>query len=184
MRAVIQRVSRAAVTARDGLMPREPGTQGRDAQVPLAPGMEKERLAGAATATDGLIGAIGPGLVVLLGVHRDDGPADVDWLADKIVHLRVFADAEGKMNQSLLDTGGAMLIVSQFTLHGDCRKGRRPGYSQAARPEQAEVLYEDFIKAVQKYGIQTATGRFQADMAVELVNDGPVTLLLDSAKIF
>jgi len=170
MRAVIQRVSRAAVTARDGLMPREPG------------------LAGAVTARDGLIGerigAIGPGLVVLLGVHRDDGPADVDWLADKIVHLRVFVDAEGKMNHSLLDTGGAMLIVSQFTLHGDCRKGRRPGYPQAARPEQAEVLYEDFIKAVQKYGVQTATGRFQADMAVELVNDGPVTLLLDSAKTF
>jgi len=151
MRAVIQRVSRASVTAT----------------------VDGER-----------IGAIGPGLVVLLGVHRDDGPADVDWLVDKIVHLRVFADVAGKMNRSLLDTGGAMLIVSQFTLHGDCRKGRRPGYSQAAGPQQAEALYEGFIKAVQTHGIQTATGRFQTDMAVELVNDGPVTLLLDSAKFF
>ncbi len=168
MRAVIQRVSRAAATAKDGLMPREPG------------------MAGAATATvDGeQIGAIGPGLVVLLAIHRDDGPADVDWLVDKIVSLRVFADDGGKMNRSLLDTGGAMLIVSQFTLLGDCRKGRRPGYSQAAGPERAEALYQDFITAVRKHGIPTATGRFQADMAVELVNDGPVTLILDSAKIF
>jgi len=166
MRAVIQRVSRATVTAKDGLMPWEPG------------------MARAVTDDGEQVGAIGPGLVVLLGIHRDDGPADVDWLVDKIVQLRVFADGEGKMNRSLLDTGGAMLIVSQFTLHGDCRKGRRPGYSQAARPEQAEALYEEFITAVRKHGIQTATGRFQADMAVELVNDGPVTLLLDSAKIF
>ncbi|MBV5306987.1 MAG: D-tyrosyl-tRNA(Tyr) deacylase [Desulfobulbaceae bacterium] len=144
-----------------------------------------QRVSRAVVTVDGeQIGAIGPGLVVLLGVHRDDGPADLDWLVDKIVQLRVFADGEGKMNRSLLDTGGAMLIVSQFTLHGDCRKGRRPGYSQAARPEQAEALYEEFITAVRKHGIQTATGRFQADMAVELVNDGPVTLLLDSAKIF
>lgn len=144
-----------------------------------------QRVSRAVVTVDGeQIGAIGPGLVVLLGVHRDDGRADLDWLVDKIVKLRVFADGEGKMNRSLLDTGGAMLIVSQFTLHGDCRKGRRPGYSQAARPEQAEALYEEFITAVRKHGIQTATGRFQADMAVELVNDGPVTLLLDSAKIF
>jgi len=144
-----------------------------------------QRVSRAVVTVDGeQIGAIGPGLVVLLGIHRDDVPADVDWLVDKIVQLRVFADGEGKMNRSLLDTGGAMLIVSQFTLHGDCRKGRRPGYSQAARPEQAEALYEEFITAVRKHGIQTATGRFQADMAVELVNDGPVTLLLDSAKIF
>lgn len=151
MRAVIQRVSRAAVTAT----------------------VDGER-----------IGAIGPGLVVLLGIHREDQQTDLDWLVDKIIHLRVFADGEGKMNRSLLDTGGAMLIVSQFTLLGDCRKGRRPGYSQAAGPQRAEALYEAFIEAVQKHGIQTATGRFQADMAVELVNDGPVTLLLDSVKIF
>lgn len=149
MRAVIQRVSRAAVTVD-----------------------QKE------------IGAIGPGLVTLLGIHRDDQQADVDWLVEKIVSLRIFEDGDGKMNRSLLDTGGAMLIISQFTLYGDCRKGRRPGYSAAARPEQAEVLYEGFIKAVQQHGIQAATGRFQATMAVELVNDGPVTLLLDSAKTF
>lgn len=130
------------------------------------------------------VGAIGHGLVVLLGIHRDDQETDLQWLVDKIVHLRIFEDAAGKMNDSLLDSGGAMLIVSQFTLYGDCRKGRRPGYSSAARPEQAESLYESFIKAVQKYGIQTATGRFQATMAVELVNDGPVTLLLDSTKMF
>lgn len=130
------------------------------------------------------VGAIGQGLVVLLGIHREDQKADLDWLVDKIVHLRVFEDAEGKMNRSLLDTGGAMLIVSQFTLYGDCRKGRRPGYSTAARPEQAEALYENFVRAVQEQGVVTATGRFQAAMAVDLVNDGPVTLLLDSAKIF
>jgi D-tyrosyl-tRNA(Tyr) deacylase len=149
MRAVIQRVSRAAVT------------------------VDQQQ-----------VGAIGQGLVVLLGIHREDQQTDLDWLVDKIVYLRIFEDAEGKMNRSLLDTGGAMLIISQFTLYGDCRKGRRPGYSQAARPDRAEALYERFIKAVQYHGIQTATGRFQATMAVELVNDGPVTLLLDSAKIF
>lgn len=130
------------------------------------------------------VGAIGPGLVVLLGIHREDQGKDMDWLVDKIVHLRIFEDTEGKMNRSLLDTGYAMLIISQFTLYGDCRQGRRPGYSSAARPEQAEALYERFIKAVRQYGIQTETGRFQATMAVELVNDGPVTLLLDSAKMF
>lgn len=149
MRAVIQRVSRAAVT------------------------VDQNR-----------VGAIEQGLVILLGIHRDDQQTDLEWLVDKIIHLRVFADEQGKMNRSLLDTGGAMLIISQFTLYGDCRQGRRPGYSSAARPEQAEALYEEFIKAVQQQGIRTATGRFQAAMAVELVNDGPVTLLLDSAKIF
>jgi len=130
------------------------------------------------------VGTIGQGLVVLLGIHREDQETDLDWLVDKIVYLRIFEDAAGKMNRSLLDTGGAMLIISQFTLYGDCRKGRRPGYSAAARPDQAEALYERFIKAVRHYGIQTETGRFQAMMAVELVNDGPVTLLLDSAKMF
>lgn len=149
MRAVVQRVSRAAVT------------------------VDQEES-----------GAIGYGLVTLLGIHREDQQADLNWLVDKIVHLRVFADAAGKMNRSLLDTGHAMLIISQFTLYGDCRQGRRPGYSAAARPEQAEALYEAFVAAVQRHGVQTATGRFQAEMAVELVNDGPVTLLLDSAKMF
>ena len=130
------------------------------------------------------VGTIGQGVVVLLGIHREDQETDLDWLVDKIVYLRIFEDAEGKMNRSLLDTGGAMLIISQFTLYGDCRQGRRPGYSAAARPDQAEALYERFIKAVRQYGIQTETGRFQAMMVVELVNDGPVTLLLDSAKMF
>jgi D-tyrosyl-tRNA(Tyr) deacylase len=141
-------------------------------------------MTGVVTVDQEPIGAIGPGLVVLLGIHREDQETDLEWMVDKIIHLRIFEDGEGKMNRSLLDTGGAMLIISQFTLYGDCRKGRRPGYSTAARPGQAEALYERFIKAVQGHGIQTATGRFQAAMAVDLVNDGPVTLLLDSAKIF
>jgi D-aminoacyl-tRNA deacylase len=130
------------------------------------------------------VGSIGPGVVVLLGIHTDDGEKEVQWTADKIVNLRIFEDEQGLMNRSLLDIGGAMLIVSQFTLYGDCRKGRRPGYSTAARPEIAEPLYEHFIQTVRQRGITAATGRFQALMQVELVNDGPVTLLLDSAGTF
>ena len=129
-------------------------------------------------------GTIGPGVVVLLGIHKDDSEKEAQWLADKIVGLRIFEDDKGLMNRSLLDVGGEMLIVSQFTLYGDCRKGRRPGYSSAARPEIAEPLYEHFIHMVQQQGVTTATGRFQAMMQVELINDGPVTLLLDSAGIF
>jgi len=105
-------------------------------------------------------------------------------MADKIVNLRIFEDEAGKMNRSLVDTGGEMLIVSQFTLYGDCRKGRRPGYSTAAPPEIAEPLYQMFVAEVERQGIGTATGVFQASMQVELVNDGPVTLLIDSDKIF
>jgi D-aminoacyl-tRNA deacylase len=130
------------------------------------------------------VGTIGPGLVVLLGIHKDDGEKEVRWLADKIVGLRIFEDDKGLMNRSLLDVGGEMLIVSQFTLYGDCRKGRRPGYSSAARPEVAEPLYEHFIRMVQQQRVTTATGRFGAMMQVELINDGPVTLLLDSAGAF
>jgi D-tyrosyl-tRNA(Tyr) deacylase len=130
------------------------------------------------------VGTIGPGVVVLLGIHKDDSEKEAQWLADKIVGLRIFEDDKGLMNRSLLDVGGEMLIVSQFTLYGDCRKGRRPGYSSAARPEIAEPLYEHFIRMVQQQGVTTATGRFQAMMQVELINDGPVTLLLDSAGIF
>jgi D-aminoacyl-tRNA deacylase len=130
------------------------------------------------------VGTIGPGLVVLLGIHAGDGEKEARWLADKIVNLRIFEDDQGLMNRSLLDIGGEMLIVSQFTLYGDCRKGRRPGYSAAARPEIAEPLYEQFIRMVQQRGVTTATGRFQAMMQVELVNDGPVTLLLDSSGTF
>jgi D-tyrosyl-tRNA(Tyr) deacylase len=131
-----------------------------------------------------MIGSIRSGIVVLLGIHTDDGEREARWMADKIVNLRIFEDEQGLMNRSLLDVGGEMLIVSQFTLYGDCRKGRRPGYSAAARPEIAEPLYERFIQMVRQMGITTATGRFQAMMQVELVNDGPVTLLLDSSGTF
>ncbi len=125
------------------------------------------------------VGAIERGLVVLLGVAPDDTPAEAQWLADKIVGLRIFADGEGKMNLGLQDVGGGMLIVSQFTLYGDCRKGRRPSFIGAAGPEIAAPLYEAFINAVKALGVPVATGRFGADMQVELVNDGPVTLILD-----
>ncbi len=127
-------------------------------------------------------GHIGHGLVVLLGIRAEDTRRDLQWLADKIVHLRVFADDEGKMNISLTDIGGEMLIISQFTLYGDCRKGRRPGYSNAAPPEIAKPLYLQFIEEVKRHQISIATGTFGATMAVEFVNDGPVTLLLDSEK--
>ena len=131
-----------------------------------------------------ITGKIGPGLLVLLGVHHDDGDREIRWMADKISTLRIFEDEQGKMNHSLLDTGGAMLIVSQFTLYGDCRKGRRPGYSAAAPPERANTLYEAFIARIGAMGIETASGKFQEHMEVNLVNDGPVTLLLDSSKQF
>ena len=144
-----------------------------------------QRVSRAEVKVEGKItGAIKSGLVVLLGVHNDDSAADVAWLGDKIVHLRIFDDPQGKMNLSLLDTGGAMLVVSQFTLLGDCRKGRRPSWSQAARPALAEKLYHDFIARVRYHGIVVRTGQFQAMMEVELTNDGPVTLLLDSHKQF
>lgn len=129
-------------------------------------------------------GAIGSGLLVLVGAHRDDTGTDVSWLADKLVNLRIFEDSQGLMNRSLLDTGGEMLIVSQFTLLGDCRKGRRPSWSTAAPPEMARELYLQLVAAVGRHGIRTATGEFQAMMAVQLINDGPVTILLDSQKNF
>jgi len=144
-----------------------------------------QRVTSARVTVDGReTGAIGEGLLVLLGVHRDDEPGDVTWLAEKIVNLRIFEDSTSKMNRSLLDTGGAMLIVSQFTLLGDCRKGRRPSWSPAAAPKKAEQLYRDFITAVNAAGVSTAQGKFQAMMEVSLVNSGPVTLLLDSQKDF
>ena len=127
-----------------------------------------------------VVGAIGPGLLVLLGVAPDDTPADVTWLADKVVGLRIFADAEGKMNRSVAEIGGSVLIVSQFTLYGDCRKGRRPSFIGAAPPEIAVPLYEAFVEAVRALGVPTAMGRFGAMMEVEVVNAGPVTLILDS----
>ena len=130
------------------------------------------------------VGSIAQGLVVLLGVHADDSEQEARWMADKIVHLRIFEDENGKMNRSLVDIDKEMLIVSQFTLYGDCRKGRRPGYSSAAPPEKADALYQKFIALVDVHNIKTATGRFQEMMEVSICNSGPVTLLLDSDKIF
>jgi len=127
-----------------------------------------------------IVGRIGPGLLLLLGIARSDEEKDADYLADKAVHLRIFEDGDGKMNRSLLETGGEALVVSQFTLLGDCRKGRRPSFVEAAPPERAEQLYEYFVDQLKMKGITVATGRFQAMMAVSLINDGPVTLILET----
>ena len=127
-----------------------------------------------------VVGRIGPGLLVLLGVATPDTTSDAEYLADKILNLRIFADEGGKMNRSLVDTGGSMLVVSQFTLYGDTRKGRRPSFDAAAPPDQARSLYEYFVAAARRGGAHVETGVFQAMMAVSLVNDGPVTLLLES----
>ena len=129
-------------------------------------------------------GSIGNGLLVLLGVSSKDTETDAEYLVDKTINLRVFDDEEGKMNRSLLDTDGGLLVVSQFTLYGDSRRGRRPSYIDAARPEDANRLYEYFVSEAKKQIKCVATGRFQAMMDVELVNDGPVTLLLDSERNF
>lgn len=149
MRAVIQRVSEAAVTVN---------------------GEE--------------VGRIGRGIVVFLGVGPGDGPEDVRYLAEKTAHLRIFPDHAEKMNLSVLDVDGGVLVISQFTLFGDCRKGRRPSYAGAAPPETANKLYEDYILELRRLCNRVATGVFQEMMAVHLVNDGPVTLLLDSRKTF
>ncbi|HEV2716342.1 MAG TPA: D-aminoacyl-tRNA deacylase [Terriglobales bacterium] len=149
MRAVVQRVSRAEVTANGEI-----------------------------------IGKIGRGLLVLLGVSTSDAETDAEYLADKIAGLRIFEDKDGKMNLSVAEAGGAILAVSQFTLYGDTRGGRRPSFIAAARPEQARKLYEHFIARVRAAGLACETGRFQEMMQVELVNDGPVTILLDSTKLF
>jgi len=126
----------------------------------------------------------GPGLLALVGVAEGDQVDDARQLAEKLVHLRVFEDAAGKMNRSLLDVGGALAIVSQFTLLGDCRKGRRPSYHQAARPDPARALVDTVVAAARQLGVAVETGRFQARMEVELVNEGPVTLLLDTRGVF
>ena len=149
MRAVVQRVSEAAV-----------GVEGKE------------------------VSRIGPGLLVLLGVAQGDGEADVAYLADKVVNLRVFPDEAGHMNRSLLEAGGAMLVVSQFTLLGDARKGRRPGFTDAAPPEEANALYRQFVERTRQSGVRVEEGVFRAMMDVSLVNHGPVTLLLDSRKLF
>ena len=149
MRAVVQRVSEAAVTV---------GGQ--------------------------RVSAIGPGLLVLLGVGKEDAEADADYLADKVVHLRIFEDEAGHMNRSVLDTKGAVLVVSQFTLYGDARRGRRPGFSSAAPPDEASRLYRYFVERVAAAGVEVEEGVFRAMMDVQLVNHGPVTLLLDSSRAF
>lgn len=140
-----------------------------------------QRVAKGSVSIDGeTVGKTGPGLVVLVGVTHSDTAADAEYLANKCVNLRIFTDENGKMNRSLLETGGTMLAISQFTLYGDCVKGRRPGFDLAARPEMAEVLYETFVKLVRETGVHVETGRFGADMMVEIHNDGPVTFLLES----
>ena len=135
------------------------------------------------TVDGAVMGRIGRGLVVLLGVGQEDGDAEVNWLAEKVVGLRIFEDDAGKMNRSLAEVDGAMLVVSQFTLYGDCRRGRRPSFSSAAPPELAERLYESFVAVVKEAGIEVATGRFREHMLVSLVNDGPVTLWVDTAEM-
>ncbi len=131
-----------------------------------------------------LVSEIGEGLLIFLGIAHDDTEAELDYIANKVINLRIFEDSEGRMNRSLLETGGAALVVSQFTLYGDCRKGRRPSFINAARPEQAKALYEQFIDVLASRHIPTQGGTFQAMMDVQLVNDGPVTILLDSRKQF
>ncbi len=129
-------------------------------------------------------GSIGEGLVVFLGVHKEDSEKDAVYLAEKIIHLRIFQDEKGLMNRSVLNVGGKVLVISQFTLFGDCRKGRRPSYAGAAPPRHAEELYQVFIEEIKKKGVAVVTGEFRAMMEVSLVNKGPVTLLLDSSKTF
>jgi D-tyrosyl-tRNA(Tyr) deacylase len=144
-----------------------------------------QRVSRAQVAVNGEIaGEIGLGLLVLLGVSRDDTQADATYLAEKIAGLRVFEDAEGKMNRKVQDVGGSVLAVSQFTLYGDVRRGKRPSFDAAAPPEKARQLYEFFVEQIRAAGLRCETGRFQEMMKVELVNEGPVTILLDSAKTF
>ena len=131
-----------------------------------------------------VVGEIGVGLLVLLGVSATDAEADAGYLADKIAGLRIFEDQDGKMNRSVTEAQGAVLAVSQFTLYGDVRRGKRPSFDDAARPERARELYEYFVTQIRQRGLRCETGQFQAMMSVSLVNEGPVTILLDSAKLF
>ena len=144
----------------------------------------QKTLTSSVTSDGVLVGKAAEGLTVLLGVSVEDTEKDALYLADKIVHLRIFEDEAGKLNDSLLDKGGDMLVISQFTLYGDARHGRRPSYIEAAKPEQAEALYEQFVAAVRAFGVTVATGHFRTHMVVSLENDGPVTILLDSQKNF
>jgi D-tyrosyl-tRNA(Tyr) deacylase len=142
-----------------------------------------QRVSEASVSVDGaVVGAIGRGILVLLGVEKGDGERDADWLVRKAVELRIFEDEAGKMNRSLQEVGGGLLAVSQFTLAGNCGKGRRPSFDTAAPPEEGRRLYELFVEGVRQAGVPVATGIFQADMQVALINDGPVTFLLDSRK--
>lgn len=144
-----------------------------------------QRVTKASVTVEGeVIGKIGKGFLILLGVSDEDTEKDLVYMADKISGLRVFEDADEKMNLSLLDIGGEALVVSQFTLYGDCRKGKRPSFSSAGKPEYANAMYEKFAELLREKGIKTEMGRFGADMKVELLNDGPVTLMLDSKKLF
>ncbi len=144
-----------------------------------------QRVSGARVTVDGRVtGEIGPGLVALVAVGRNDTLETAATMGEKVVNLRIFNDEQGKMNRSLLDTGGALLAVSQFTLYGDARGQRRPSFIQAAPPEHGKPLYEELVRAVGAFGVHVATGLFQAHMSVELANDGPVTILLDSDKLF
>lgn len=131
---------------------------------------------------DRLVGAIGPGLLVLLGVAKSDSEADAGYLAEKIAGLRIFEDSDGKMNRSVTDVGGAILAVSQFTLYGDVRRGKRPSFDEAARPESARALYDSFVGQIRQRNLRCETGEFQAMMSVALINEGPVTIVLESAK--
>ncbi|KNY28111.1 D-aminoacyl-tRNA deacylase [Pseudobacteroides cellulosolvens] len=144
-----------------------------------------QRVKKASVTVDGeLMGKIDKGLLVFLGIGNEDDEKDIQYLADKIINLRIFEDSNEKMNESLLDQKGELLIVSQFTLYGDCRKGKRPSFDKAARPKDAEMLYERFVEYCKSYGIKVETGKFQAMMDVNLINDGPVTLLIDSKREF
>jgi D-aminoacyl-tRNA deacylase len=164
MRAVIQRVRRGAVT----VIEREAG----------------EPATAVISIPDARPRAIAAGVVVLLGVAKEDTPAAAAYLAEKTAQLRIFPDAQGKMNVSLLESGHAALVVSQFTLYGDVRRGRRPGFDRAAPPSDAEPLYEEYVRGLRVLGVPVETGVFRAHMEVELVNDGPVTILIDSEKTF
>lgn len=144
-----------------------------------------QRVTSASVSIDGrTVGAIDHGYVILIGVGHGDGPADVAYLVDKAVNLRICEDEDGKMNRTLLEAGGAVLAISQFTLYGDARKGRRPSFSDAAPPADGNALYEQYMAGLRAAGVTVAKGEFGANMAVSLVNDGPVTILLDSKRLF
>ncbi len=144
-----------------------------------------QRVTNASVTVEGeTVGAVGPGLMVLIGVSKEDTEKDLKYITEKVMNLRVFDDENGVMNRSILDVGGSILAVSQFTLYGDARGGRRPSYFRAAGPEMANELYEKAVAAWRDQGIHVETGRFRTEMKVSLINDGPVTILLDSEKVF